>query len=138
VLTITDDQWASMVAHVQSCLPEEGCGLLEGLRGRVDYVIPVTNADHSPFRFRMEPREQIEAMGSIEERGLELVGIYHSHPNGPSGPSPIDLAEAAYPEAIHLILSSPEGRWQARAFRIRDGRGDEIRFVRGRQGMGDE
>ncbi|MGH2605065.1 MAG: Mov34/MPN/PAD-1 family protein, partial [Anaerolineales bacterium] len=126
VLTITDDQWASMVAHVQSCLPEEGCGLLEGLRGRVDHVIPVTNSAHSPFRFRMEPREQIEAMASIEERGLELVGIYHSHPNGPSGPSPIDLAEAAYPEAVYLILTSPKMGWQGRAFRIRDGSMREI------------
>ena len=89
-------------------------------------MIPVTNADHSPFRFRMEPREQIEAMGSLEESGLELVGIFHSHPGGPSGPSPIDLAEAAYPEAVHLILSSPKVGWEGRAFRIRNGRGNEI------------
>ncbi len=126
ILSIREDQWAALIAHVQSCLPEEGCGLLAGRRGRVEQVIPVTNADHSPFRFRMEPREQVEAMGSLEGSGLELVGIYHSHPNGPSGPSPIDLAEAAYPEAGYLILSSPEAGWQGRAFRIRDGSGSEI------------
>jgi len=127
--SLNEDQWASVLAHVQSCLPEEGCGLLGGRRGRVDQVIPVTNADHSPVRFRMEPREQIEAMVSLEESGLELVGIYHSHPDGPSGPSPIDLAEAAYPEAVHLILSSANAGWEGRAFRIRDGRGSEIPLV---------
>lgn len=120
-----------MTAHVRSCLPEEGCGLLAGRKGRVEQTVPVTNADHSPFRFRMDPRQQIEAMLALEAQGLDLIGIYHSHPNGPEGPSAIDLEEAAYPEALYLILSSPAGDWQGRAFRIREGSGREIPFVVG-------
>lgn len=129
VLSLSEEQWAEVLAHVQDCLPEEACGLLGGSRGRATKAIPVTNADHSRFRFRMDPREQVEAMASLEESSLELVAIYHSHPEGPSGPSPIDLREAAYPEAVYLILSSSESGWKGRAFRIHEGGWSEIEIV---------
>jgi proteasome lid subunit RPN8/RPN11 len=49
---------------------------------------------------------------------MELIGIYHSHPHGPDEPSPTDVNEAYYPEAIHLIWSQRTGKWQCRAFMI--------------------
>jgi proteasome lid subunit RPN8/RPN11 len=57
----------------------------------------------------------------IEESGLELVGIYHSHPQSPAYPSPRDVDMAYYPEAAYLIVSL--GEMEApimRAFRIED------------------
>ena len=91
-----------MQEHVTECLPEEACGLLGGQGGRAEIVLPVENVLHSPSRFRMEPSEQIRAMTEIEQRGLELMAIYHSHPSGPEVLSATDLAELAYPEAIYL------------------------------------
>lgn len=113
-------------AHLQACLPEEGCGLMGGVDFRVERVIPISNAAHRTDRFRMDPREQIEALASLEADGLELVAIYHSHPQGPAELSSTDLNEAAYPDSAYLIFSSPEAGWVARAFRIARGNAHEV------------
>jgi proteasome lid subunit RPN8/RPN11 len=104
--------------HVLACLPEEACGLLGGSQGVVRMVIPVLNSLHSRIRFHMDPQGQLSAMQRIEDEGEEIVGIYHSHPAGPRGPSESDLAEAAYPEAAYLIWAPALGAWHCRAFRI--------------------
>jgi proteasome lid subunit RPN8/RPN11 len=53
----------------------------------------------------------------IEDSGLDLVGIYHSHPSGPETVSPTDINEAAY-DAVHVIWSRTEADWNARGFWI--------------------
>lgn len=111
----------AMHAHVLSCLPEEACGLLGGQDGVVKMVIPVTNAEHSATRFRMDPRGQIEGMNRIEDAGMDLIGIYHSHPLGPQVPSMTDLAEAAYPDAVSLVWSQSESGWIREAFVLEAG-----------------
>jgi proteasome lid subunit RPN8/RPN11 len=78
----------------------------------------------------MEPLAQVRAMIAIESEGLELVGIYHSHPTGPASPSPSDVAQAWYPDAAQIIISlAAPGRSAARAFLIREGQVFEIRLV---------
>ncbi len=127
-----------MRSHVEANKPEEACGLLAGIGHAVSEVLQITNQNHSPTSFRMDPVEQIQAFNRIEAQGLELIGIYHSHPAGPEsaggrnpGPSPTDIAEAAYP-VIHLIWSRPQGVWQARAFWIEAGRASEVELELGR------
>jgi proteasome lid subunit RPN8/RPN11 len=104
--------------------PEEACGLLSGQYRadscRVVEVIPTTNELHSTVRYRIDPLEQIAAFNRIDAQELELVGIYHSHPAGPSVPSPTDIAEAFYPEAVYLIWSAAAGEWLCHAFLIQD------------------
>jgi proteasome lid subunit RPN8/RPN11 len=56
---------------------------------------------------------------------LELVGIYHSHPNGPDHPSPTDIAENMYPVA-QIIWFRENGEWRARAYKIEAGTAIEI------------
>ena len=130
-LILTRFQYRAMRRHVSRRLPLEACGLLagrmspDGKSARVELTIGVPNAERSPVRFRMPPRLQLRAFQKIEAAGLELAGIYHSHPNGPETPSPTDLAEAAYP-AASLIWSRREGKWQVRGFRIAGGKFDEI------------
>jgi proteasome lid subunit RPN8/RPN11 len=115
---IPDDVWTTMLDHVISCLPEEACGLLGGTGSLASLVLPVANVAGSSTRFQMEPRGQIEAMTRIEQAGLDLVAIYHSHPGGPLVPSETDLREAAYPESAYLIWSPGAVAWECRAFRI--------------------
>jgi proteasome lid subunit RPN8/RPN11 len=105
-----------MLDHVLACMPEEACGILAGRERRVERVWSIENVAHSPVRFRMAPQGQIDALLTMEAQGLELLGIYHSHPSGPPGPSATDWAEAAYPEAATLIWCSDNGRWQVQAF----------------------
>jgi proteasome lid subunit RPN8/RPN11 len=115
-----------MLNHVDSCIPNEGCGLLGGREGRVAAVIPVANAAASPVRFQMDPAQQVRAQFRLEDQQLELVGIFHSHPLGPPGPSQTDLQEAAYPEAVQLIWFKEAAGWECRAFQYEDGTASEV------------
>jgi proteasome lid subunit RPN8/RPN11 len=81
-------------------------------------VLPVWNALRSTTRFRMDPQGQISALARIEEEGEEMIGIYHSHPNGPPRPSETDFLEAAFPEVGYLIWSRRGEGWQCGAFRL--------------------
>jgi proteasome lid subunit RPN8/RPN11 len=117
-LQMEKHHWEGMKRHVISCLPEEGCGLLAGINHHVLEVIPITNILHSPYRFRMDPEEQLEAMIHIEDHGYQMLGIFHSHLQGPAGPSETDVKESTYPEVAFLIWSNSEQGWQCKAFRL--------------------
>jgi proteasome lid subunit RPN8/RPN11 len=119
-------QWQEMRDHVASLYPMEACGLIGGEGEFARLVIPVTNEADSTVRFRMDPEQQVKAMLRIEAMGLELMGIYHSHPSGPDGPSEADYREAAYPEAAYLIWYRESGIWRCRAFDLFKDRGAQI------------
>ena len=111
-----------MLAHADGLWPEEACGLLAGGDGRAVRFYPVENSLHSPVAYEMEPVQQVRAMLAMEADGLEMIAIYHSHPDGPARPSATDVAAAYYPDAVQLILSlADRGRPSLRAFTIIDG-----------------
>ncbi len=122
-----------LVAHAMGQFPNEACGLLAGaLNGspetaaRAQRFFPMTNADASPVSYRLDPKEQLRVFNELEEAGLELVGIYHSHTHSEAYPSPTDLRLAFYPEA-HYLLVSLEDRTDPvlRGFTITDGEIEE-------------
>ncbi len=124
-LILPRNHWQRMRRHVSRRLPLEACGLLAGKNDQVEMTLGIPNADRSPVRFRMEPRAQWRAFQRIEAAGLDLVGIYHSHPNGPEAPSPTDIAESMYSVA-QVIWFRVDGEWRARGFQIEGGKGIEI------------
>ena len=117
--------WQQMRLDVIHRAPEEACGLVAGdirpdcYQARV--VFPITNELHSPVRFRLAGLEHLEAFNQMDAQGQDLVGIYHSHPQGPDEPSPTDIAEAQYPESVYLIWSKTGGEWLCLGYRILDG-----------------
>lgn len=119
-LVLEYSHWNMMREQVTAEAPLEACGLLAGRGERVDQVFLMQNAARSEVRFRLDPLEQLDAFNAIDDRGLEIVGIYHSHPQGPSTPSPTDVAESVYP-VINLIWSQGQQGWEARGFWIEDG-----------------
>lgn len=119
-----------MLQHVEQHAPLESCGLLAGKDDRVEKVLIVRNQAQSPLRFVMDPYEQLEAFEWIESHGLDLVGIFHSHPAGPETASATDIAEAAY-EAVSVIWSRTNGRWNARGFWLADGQAINVPLVFG-------
>jgi len=114
-LTFPPALYTAMMAHVLSDPTLEMCGLLSGREGVVDRVWPVPNAWHSPVAYRMDGPEFTEAMIGCE---FEPLGIFHSHPDGPPVPSPTDIAQAAYPESIYVVISLQTTSPSVRAFRI--------------------
>jgi proteasome lid subunit RPN8/RPN11 len=125
MLTLTREQVAEMVTHARQEAPNECCGLLFGRDGRVERVFRGTNIDCSPLTYQMAPRELLE-IPRMEAQGMDLVGIYHSHPASPARPSSTDVARAFYPDAAYIIISLATAQPDVRAFRITD---DQIRDV---------
>ena len=122
VLVVPDGPWRDVIDHLASALPNEGVALLATERipeGRlVRQVFRGTNTRASPTRFDMHPQEIVTALRAIDASGWELGAIAHSHPAGPPVPSPTDLAEAAYPDALMLIASFASGKPVVKAWRL--------------------
>ncbi len=94
-----------MIAHASSEAPNECCGILAGLKGRVLKLYRTTNAEHSPFRYSLEPSELIAVYREIEKNGWELLAVYHSHTHTEAYPSPTDVKSASLPGSLYLIIS---------------------------------
>ncbi len=109
----------ALVDHLQAVYPEEGCGLLAGSRAeqRATTLYTVENVAHNRrTQFSMAPHTQLSVFTEIEAAGLDLLAIYHSHPNGPETPSATDVAQAYYPDLVQVIVSLASNRPKLRAF----------------------
>jgi [CysO sulfur-carrier protein]-S-L-cysteine hydrolase len=115
-----------IVAHARDELPNECCGLIAAENGRAVKLFRTSNAEASPVRYGLDPREQYQIMMEIERSGWILGAIYHSHTRSPAYPSQTDVNLAFYPGALYLIVSLQEAdRPELRAYRIVDGQIDE-------------
>jgi len=82
--------------HALEIFPEECCGFLFGSQIGDDWLTkeirPSKNVSATPRTgFQLDGREQLAAMKYADEINLEIIGYYHSHPNGRCGPSPTDF-----------------------------------------------
>ncbi len=109
-----------IVAHARAGLPNEACGILAGVDGRVERFFPAESDEPSPFYYRIESRDQIRIMNELDEAGLDLVGIYHSHTSSPAFPSRTDAEQAFWPDAVYVIVSLARPEADVRGYRIRD------------------
>jgi len=126
MLAIDRDQHGALVAHARAEYHNEACALLAGRDDAVERVYPLPNAEASPTFYVVEPRAQLRAMTEMDDLGLDLVGIFHSHVATEAYPSRTDVELAAYPDAAYLILSLADRDVPVlRAFRIRDGQVEE-------------
>lgn len=106
-----------MIAHCLEGRPNEACGLLAAKDGDVVKVIRMSNAAQSPVRYALEPIEQFQAYRTLEEEGLELGGVFHSHTRTEAYPSPTDVRLASE-DVPYLIVSLVDEPPTVRAFRI--------------------
>lgn len=123
-ITFTADHFEQMVAHVLADVTRERCGLLAGRAGRVTAVLPVPNALNSSVVYQMTGAEFAQAMAACD---FEPLGIFHSHPAGPPVPSPTDIAQAAYPDSIYVIIALNQTPPGVRAFWIVEAQVAEIK-----------
>ena len=118
-----------IVAHAVADLPNECCGLLLGNSEIIEDVARARNTKRSRTRFQVEPADHFAAIRRARAAGLEIIGAYHSHPTGPSGPSEIDRARLTDPSMFHLIVSLAHGTRTVRAFRLTDGNFSPLELV---------
>ena len=103
---------SEMVKQARAERPNECCGLLagksdcDGFVKTVTKAFPLVNELARPTAYRSEPRSILAAYKEIDRLGLDLVGVYHSHPTSPPRPSQTDLAENAMGDSVvHVIIS---------------------------------
>ncbi|HET7698909.1 MAG TPA: M67 family metallopeptidase [Vicinamibacterales bacterium] len=118
-----------IVAHAVGDLPNECCGLLIGNAQVVEDAAPARNVRRSRTRFQVEPADHFAAIRRARAAGLDVIGAYHSHPNGPSGPSETDRARLTDPAMFHVIISLAHGTRTVRAFRFADGNFTPLELV---------
>jgi proteasome lid subunit RPN8/RPN11 len=121
MLKIPKSIYDQIQAHAKAEAPMECCGLLAGRNGTVERIYPMTNADHSPVRYLIDPKEQFAAIKDMRAKEIEMLAIYHSHPATAAYPSATDVRLAYYPDAVYIIVSleNPD-RPVMKAYRIID------------------
>ena len=118
-MRISREHIDEIVAHAREEAPNECCGIVASTDGAAVKVFRATNAEASPVRYSLDPREQYEITKEIETRGWELGAIYHSHTRSPAYPSQTDVNLAFYPDALYVIVSlAGENAPDLRAFKI--------------------
>jgi proteasome lid subunit RPN8/RPN11 len=118
-ITLATHHIKAMIDHAQGEFPNECCGVLIGRPGVFERVIPIASIPPSPDSYYMSPEEQIEIFTELGKSGESLLGIYHSHPEGPPCPSGTDIRLAFHPDAIYIIVSlKNKKKPEVRAFRI--------------------
>lgn len=83
----------------------ETCGYLAGIGEEVKEIFPMTNMDQSPEHFTFVPEEQFSVLDKAEKAGLDLIGVYHSHPASPARMSAEDIRLAYDTSIFYLIYS---------------------------------
>lgn len=102
--------------QAETAWPKECCGLLigrlEGDELLVDEVRPCRNllAPDSQDRFEIDPQDRFDAQRQARAMGRQIVGHYHSHPNGVGEPSATDKGMMFEPELVWLIVGVQDGR----------------------------
>lgn len=140
-LRVTAAVTETMRSAAASAWPEECCGLLLGRRSLTGHdghnaiaVLRACPADNAApagqrrHRYRIAPAQWLALERETSGSGLDIVGVYHSHPGGPAAPSGTDLAQA-WPELVYVIVTSgDEGAGEQRAWRCVTG---PWRFIEG-------
>lgn len=115
MIRITEEQLSAMRAHGERDYPYECCGLMLGRfhdgNKQVLEIYPISNAREEEAkrnRFLIRPEELMRGEKYAREKGLEVVGFYHSHPDDVAVPSQYDL-EHAWPTYSYIVMAVEEG-----------------------------
>jgi proteasome lid subunit RPN8/RPN11 len=116
MLKLTRSDYFALRQHGEQTYPHECCGVLLGLfaDGGAKTVSRIarcanTRQDSPQNRYHIDPKELIRIQREGRERGEDIVGFYHSHPDHPAQWSITDLAEAHWFGCSYVITSVEQG-----------------------------
>lgn len=117
MLKLSKTGFDALRRHGEETYPHECCGVLlgqfedDGIRVVTSIARCGNTRDDSPHnRYNIDPRELIRIQREGRERGEDIVGFYHSHPDHPAQWSPTDLAEAHWLGCSYVITAVEKGR----------------------------
>ncbi len=115
MLRIDYADYEALRAHGEETYPHECCGVLLG-KSEADgnYVRALvragnTRTDSAHNRYNIAPVELIRIQRQAREKGLDIVGFYHSHPDHPAQWSTTDFAEAHWLGCSYVITAVEKG-----------------------------
>jgi [CysO sulfur-carrier protein]-S-L-cysteine hydrolase len=125
-----------MVQHALEDLPNECCGIITGKDGTAAQLYRTRNSEASPFRYSIDPRDILRVERDIDDAGLQVLVIYHSHVASEAYPSPTDVRLSQwqgtdppvdlYPGAYYVLVSLQDrDKPVVRAFTITRGEVEE-------------
>ncbi|MHB1569599.1 MAG: M67 family metallopeptidase [Solirubrobacteraceae bacterium] len=117
-----------IIAQARDEAPNECCGMIASRDGEAVSVHPAVNAAASPLRYEIDGAEQLKIQLAIEDAGLDLGAIYHSHTRTDPYPSQTDINLAFYPDSLYVIVGLAGAEPDVRAYTIRDGRVSEAQL----------
>lgn len=117
MLKITNKEYTAVRQHGEETYPNECCGVLLG-QMEDDGTRVVTSAarcgntrsDSPQNRYHIDPKELVRIQREGRERGEDIIGFYHSHPDHPAQWSPTDLAEAHWFGCSYVITAVAKGQ----------------------------
>lgn len=125
-LGMSRDDLKQIERLAREAFPYEACGLLVGRPGdnrggaaSVTRIAESANLAAARDRFEIDPKLQFALLRALRGGDEAIVGVFHSHPNGRSEPSPRDLADANDPDLVWLVTGvTASGATSSRAFRL--------------------
>ena len=142
-VTIPGTIRAAIVVQARAEDPNESCGLIIGDRSAADggaalRYEPLRNLAASPYLYEIHPDDLYRLTIGTDEADEVFWGIVHSHTHTPARPSPTDIHQAFYPDALYILVSldpseadPSDGNESLRAWRIIDGDVHEVEVARG-------
>ena len=134
-LTMPAELYETIRRHGERTYPHECCGVLLGHSGEEANAVEAaveagnTRTDSAHNRYHIAPQELIRIQREGRERGLDIVGFYHSHPDHPAQWSKTDFEEAHWIGCSYIITSVEKGRAQVTNSFLLTGTGeDDKRF----------
>lgn len=116
MLKINPEAWAVMTRHAEAAFPDECCGAMLGTADGdskvVHEAVPLENvyAGQQATRYELRPEDLLAADKAARARGMDLIGIFHSHPDHDAYFSETDLKNSC-PWYSFVVLSVKGGRY---------------------------
>lgn len=125
-VSISADLVQAIIDVARDGQPNEACGLVVGPAyasdgGTPTRFVPLTNAAASPYRYMIDPQEQLRVWLELEDANEVPWAIVHSHMASPAVPSATDVGLAFFPDSLYVICSLAGEMPTLRAWLIRDG-----------------
>ena len=125
-----------MIQHALDDLPNECCGIITGKDGTAAKFYRTRNVEASPFRYNIDPKDILKVEREMDDGGLQVLVIYHSHVASDAYPSPTDVRLSQwpgtdppldlYPGAYYVLVSlKDKDNPVVRAFTITGGNVEE-------------
>ena len=124
MILLRDNAMQKIVEDAERSYPNEACGLLLGERRGPDVHVASVHVSGNLSRtprthFEVDPQLRFDLERMAREKSLEVVAVYHSHPNGMAKPSEVDLSKAWEPGLVWIIAALKSGRvTDRRAYRL--------------------